>query len=66
MEPLEVVALSDLLVLELLRVGVRLPMRPLPKSEECRAPYERFDAIEIGSIRVRIGGEQRFRNLFKP
>jgi hypothetical protein len=37
MERLGVVGLSDLLVLELLRAGVKLPMRPLPRIEECRA-----------------------------
>ena len=30
----------DLLALELLRVGVRLPMRPLPSIEECRVPSD--------------------------
>jgi len=38
MGTLEVVGLSDLLGLELLRVGVKLPMRLLPSIEECRAP----------------------------
>ena len=34
------VGLSDLLALQLLRVGVRLPMRPLPRIEECRVPSD--------------------------
>ncbi len=38
MGTLAVVGLSDLLALELLRVGVKLPMRPLPGIEERHAP----------------------------
>jgi hypothetical protein len=40
MGTLEVVGLSDLLALELLRVRVKLLMRPLPRLEECRAPSD--------------------------
>jgi len=40
MEPLGIVGLSDLLALELPRIGVKLPMRPLPRIEECHAPSD--------------------------